>query len=366
MASILKSIATGITRTPFIGEAYRKYWNSVTKGVKNAHIKGRDEGKTTPVTMSTKKTLSKKTNLSGGSYGGSGGYGGGGGYSGGGSVGGQKIDLTPYIKAIKEGVEANKKTLRDSYASQRNQLSQALKAYQENTATARKQQTDAFNSSRADLEEQAFMNNRAARQSAAARGIGGSGLQQLSQLSSQIQSSKQTSDLAKENTNTQNELTKALKDYQEKTNTQINDLNKEEANKITALDKEAAQQIANQEYNEMVRFINSLGSGGGGGYSGGYSGGGRSSSSSSDTYNGYLTALQQNTDSGVNALKKTYNKYKSKGTKELTKQLNKTYKTYANNNKASYVNAGLGVGDALAYRNIYTNQLKKAFNKYIK
>lgn len=315
----------------------------------------------------TNKKSLKSVNFIGDNYGSSGGYGGSGG-SGGGygyDSGSSKIDLTPYIKSIKEGVEANKKTIRDSYASQRNQLSQALKAYQENTATARKQQTDAFNSSRADLEEQAFMNNRAARQSAAARGIGGSGLQQLSQLASQIQSSKQTSDLAKENTNTQNELTKALKDYEEKTNTQINDLNKEEANKITALDKEAAQQIANQEYNEMVRYLNSLGSGGGGGYSGGSSGG-SGSSSSSDAYNGYLTALQQNTDSGIAALKKTYNKYKSKGTKTLNKQLNKVYNNYAKNNNTSYANSGLGVGDALAYRNMYVNQLRKAFNKYVK
>lgn len=299
----------------------------------------------------------KDVNFSGDTTGGSSGYGGGG-YSSGGS---SKIDLTPYINSIKEGVEANKKTIRDSYTSQRNQLAQALKAYQENTATARKQQTDAFNSSRADLEEQAFMNARAARQSAAARGIGGSGLQQLSQLSSQIQSSKQTSDLAKENTSAQNELTKALKDYEEKTNTQINDLNKEEANKITALDKEAAQQIANQEYNEMVRYLNSLGSGGGG-----YSGGGSSSSGSSDAYNGYLTALQQNTDSGIHALKQTYKKYKNKSTKELNKQLNKVYNNYAKNNNTSYANSGLGVGDALAYRNMYVNQLREAFNKYVK
>lgn len=177
--------------------------------------------------------------------------------SGGGGVA-NRIDMTPYINALKEGAAANKKTISDSYAADRNLLSQQLKQYQENTATARRQAMDAYNSARADLEEQSYMNMRAAQQSAASRGLGGSGLQQLAQLSSQIESSNQTSNLSEQNTETQNELTKQLKDQESNINTQISDLINEERNKLTEIDTNTSQAIAQAQYQEEVRYQNAL------------------------------------------------------------------------------------------------------------
>lgn len=187
-------------------------------------------------------------------------YGGSSGGSGGGGGGGaaNRIDMTPFINSLREGAAANKKTISDRYAAERNRLSTQLRQYQENTATARRQAMDAYNSARADLEEQSYMNMRAAQQSAASRGLGGSGLQQLAQLSSQIESGKQTSDLSEQNTETQNQLTKALKDVEEQINTAISDANTEERNQITQIDANVAQAIAEAQYNEEVRYQNAL------------------------------------------------------------------------------------------------------------
>lgn len=186
-------------------------------------------------------------------------YGGSSGGSGGGGGGvANRIDMTPFINSLREGAAANKKTISDRYAAERNRLSTQLRQYQENTATARRQAMDAFNSARADLEEQSYMNMRAAQQSAASRGLGGSGLQQLAQLSSQIESGKQTSDLSEQNTETQNQLTKALKDVEEQINTAISDANTEERNQITQIDANVAQAIAEAQYNEEVRYQNAL------------------------------------------------------------------------------------------------------------
>ena len=254
--------------------------------------------------------------------GGSGGSGGGGGVA-------NRIDMTPFINSLREGAAANKKTISDTYTAQRNQLSQALKAYQENTATARRQAMDAYNSARADLEEDAYMNMRAAQQSAASRGLGGSGLQQLAQLSSQIESGKQTSDLSKQNTETQNELTKALKDYENQVTTSINDLNTEERNKITEIDANVAQAIAEAQYNEEVRYQNALAEAAARNAAIASQ---RSSVSSelADILGGYDTKLDAVVTSGIDSLNSAYSKGNKNKPKKLKNTLDEVYNEYKN------------------------------------
>lgn len=175
------------------------YLQNNANNKKKTSTKNKNTGKVTPVITTSNKgyqdasfddLYNKYLNALGG--------------GGGGASAGSKIDLTPYINSLKEGANASKKTISDSYAAERNYLATQLANFQKDTEKARKIQTDAYNSARADLEEQAYMNTRAAQQSAAARGLGGSGLQQLAQLSSQIESSKQTSDLSQANTESQN------------------------------------------------------------------------------------------------------------------------------------------------------------------
>lgn len=285
---------------------------------------------------------------------------------GGGVSAGSKIDLTPYINSLKEGAAANKKTISDSYASQRNQLTQYLKDYQENTATARKQAMEAFNSSRADLEENAYMNARAAQQSAASRGIGGSGLQQLAQLSSQIESSKQTSDLAKENTDTQNDLTKALKDFEEQTNTQIQDLTTEERNKLTEIDTNVSQAIAAKQYEEEARYQQALQEASAANASIAAS----TSAANNELRAGYasvaeaLTSSMYDTvDSGVAAIKKIIkNKSTYKTGEKYKEALDDAYYKYNKQLKSYQKEAGLGeLG--ISYYNYYKDQLKAAYNQ---
>lgn len=287
-----------------------------------------------------------------------------GGGTGGASAGG-KIDLTPYITSLKEGADANKKTLSDTYSSQRNQLSTKLRQQQENTETARKQLMDAFNSSRADLEEQAYMNNRAAQQSAAARGLGGSGLQQLAQLSSQIESSKQTSDLSKSNTEGQNTLTKELKDVTEEINNSINDLTTEERNKITEIDKNVAQAIADKQYEEEVRYQNALQQATATNASIAAS---AKQAAAQYAYENSDKLAQLNTSLQVNledAIENFDSVFKGKGsTTKKSQSLTDAYNNYKTLFQEGLSNSE---GDQLSadYYNYYLSQLKNAYKRYV-
>lgn len=283
---------------------------------------------------------------------------------GGGASAGSKIDLTPYINALNEGAAANKKTISDTYAAQRNQLAQALKQYQENTATARQQAMDAYNSARADLEEQSYMNMRAAQQSAASRGLGGSGLQQLAQLSSQIESSKQTSDLSKSNTDTQNELTKALKDYEENINTQTNDLTTEERNKIAEIDANVAQTIANAQYQEEVRYQEALQQASAQNAS--IAASARQAAAqyaleNSSNLDALNTSLSNNLSDAINDLDKIFKG--SGNNKKKQESLNSTYNTYKGLFQEALSNTS-GSPAANDYYNYYLNQLNNALKSY--
>ena len=286
--------------------------------------------------------------------------------SGGGGVA-NRIDMTPYINSLKEGAAANKKTISDTYAAQRNQLAQQLKQYQENTATARRQAMEAFNSARADLEEDAYMNMRAAQQSAASRGLGGSGLQQLAQLSSQIESSNQTSNLSEQNTDTQNELTKALKDMEQQINTGINDLTTEERNKLTEIDTNVSQAIAQAQYQEEVRYQQALAEAAArnAAIAAQDRAADRELQLAIGSYTGTLDALLK---SGIDKLTKTFSEsayakgnYSKKNADALNKELSTIYDTYSANLSDTLIQSGLGQAGS-SYYDYYAQQLRNAYN----
>lgn len=287
---------------------------------------------------------------------------------GGGGVSANKIDMTPYINSLREGAAANKKTIADTYAAQRNQLAQQLKQYQENTATARQQAMEAYNSARADLEEQAYMNTRAAQQSAASRGLGGSGLQQLAQLSSQIESSKQTSDLSEQNTETQNDLTKQLKDMEDQITTATNDLTTEERNKTTEIDANTAQAIAQAQYQEDVRYQEAL-----------QEAAARNASIAaqrSNTLQGIMSALSDydsrlggTVKEGVDQLTSTFRnsnyfknqKYTKSAANKLKSSLDDVFGKYTTALNQLYSDSGMGDAGA-SYYDYYRQQLQNAYN----
>jgi hypothetical protein len=192
-----------------------------------------------------------------------------------GGYGGSPIDLTDILNTYSNSAEAQKQTIRDttaasikalqdSEASQRASLTKALERFQEDTDKQRQQQQSSFNSSRADLEAQSYLANRQALQSAAARGLGGSGLQQLAQLQNLISTGNETSELAQSNTDTLNSLAQALSRQEEDTKTQlselasnlatkIQDLNTSQANQLNEIDTNTASLMSQLQYQEAVR-----------------------------------------------------------------------------------------------------------------
>ena len=362
----LANIGQGIAN---IIPGYADYWNSITGAKKDDwhYLTKNNKNKTQP-----KKSLSNNVDASDavrkGASALAGLLGGGGSSSSGGGGGvANRIDMTPYINSLKEGAAANKKTISDTYAAQRNQLATQLKQYQENTATARRQAMDAYNSARADLEEQSYMNMRAAQQSAASRGLGGSGLQQLAQLSSQIESSNQTSDLSEQNTDTQNELTKALKDMEQQINTGINDLTTEERNKLTEIDTNTAQAIAQAQYQEEVRYQQALAEAAA-----------RNAAIAAQrdaqnqeltmAMNGYTGTLDALLKGGVDKLTQAFTesaygkgKYSKKNADALNKELSSIYNEYSSGLLDALSQSGLGQAGS-SYYDYYSQQLRNAYN----
>lgn len=364
----LTNIGQGIAN---IIPGYADYWNSVT-GAKQGDwdylINKNKVQKTTPKkSLSNTKTLGAASQAATGALAGLLGGGSGSSSSSGGGGVANRIDMTPMINSLREGAAANKKTISDRYAAERNRLSQQLKQYQENTATARRQAMEAYNSARADLEEDAYMNMRAAQQSAASRGLGGSGLQQLAQLSSQIESSNQTSNLSEQNTDTQNELTKALKDMEEQINTGISEANMNEKNEIAQIDANTASAIAQAQYQEEVRFQNALAE----------AAARNAAIAAQDratdrelqlamgSYTGTLDSLLK---SGIDKLTKTFSEsayakgnYSKKNADALNKELSTIYDAYSANLSDALVQSGLGQAGS-SYYDYYAQQLRNAYS----
>ena len=174
--------------------------------------------------------------------------------SGGGYAAPNRIDIQPMIDAFTNAANARKNTLQTTANQARSDLLNSIKRFQEDTARSQEIQRDAFNASRADLEEAAFQADRANRISAAARGIGGSGLQQLSQLQTLMQQNNAISDLAGENTDVQMKLAENLARYEEDANTEIQNLMANLANSLSEIDASLGDQIANLRYTEDARY----------------------------------------------------------------------------------------------------------------
>ena len=187
-----------------------------------------------------------------------------------------KLDLSDILAAYTKSAEAQKKSISDSTAAQKQMLADtlaaqlksidtsesiqkenlltSLKRFQEDTAAARKQQQSSFNASRADLEAQAFMADRRAAQSAAARGLGGSGLQQLAQLQNMINQSGEINQLAASNTETLNNLAQVLARQEVDTTTNINNLARELQEKretLTTEQKNTINALIAEEANKL-------------------------------------------------------------------------------------------------------------------
>lgn len=146
-----------------------------------------------------------------------------------------KSDISGLLNAYEQQAASNRQAAENKYNTTRNDLLTALKRYQEQNARDVKNQKQSYLSEQSNLESARESANRQSRISAAARGLGGSGLQQLAQLQNLIGQSEKVSEAAGKNQAAMEALANSLKEYTE--------------------DNETAQKNALTDYNDTLRSI---------------------------------------------------------------------------------------------------------------
>ena len=158
------------------------------------------------------------------------------------------IDITNMIKAYEDAAAANKAVVEQSYNERRNDLLTSLKRFQEQNAKDVASQQKTYLANQALVESAIAEADRNNRINAAARGLGGSGLQQLSQLQTLISQGQTISDLATQNQETVNNLREVLANYDEDTQTALSDLVKTKENSLKGIESELGTNKASLEY----------------------------------------------------------------------------------------------------------------------
>lgn len=158
------------------------------------------------------------------------------------------VDISGMLKAFEQAADANKSVIQQSYDQRRNDLLTSLKRYQEQNAKDVAAQQKTYLANQALVESAIAEADRQNRISAAARGLGGSGLQQLSQLQTLMSQGQTISDMASENQNTVNNLREVLANYDEDTQTALKDLETTKENSLKGINSELASNKANLEY----------------------------------------------------------------------------------------------------------------------
>lgn len=173
-----------------------------------------------------------------------------------------KIDLSSMLAAFDEAAKTSKTAAENAYNTTRSDLAKALTRYQEEHAKNVENQRRAYLSNQASLEDARAELNRSTRINAAARGLAGSGLQQLAQLQNLMNQSQDISDLALENQNVMENLRTVLARAEEDN---ASDLAKAETARNEALQSIASTlgtNKANLEYNAAQtaknQYLNAL------------------------------------------------------------------------------------------------------------
>lgn len=240
------------------------------------------------------------TDSSGGSSGGSGGSGGYGG-SGGGYVK-PTLDISGLLKAYQSQADADKSAAKQVYDTTRNDLLTSLKRFQEQNKKDVQNQQRSFLSNQASLESARAQADRQNRIASSARGLGGSGLQQLAQLQNLMAQGQDVSDLATDNSQKMDTLRQALQQMQSDTDNKLSSALSTYNNALKSIEANLAKSKAEAE---MQKAQYEASGGSSGGYSGGgYSGGGYGSNSSyASDLNSLATSLAGTVDAFQNSKK---------------------------------------------------------------
>ena len=287
------------------GDLLRSHVNT-DAATKKARKKGKiGKGTITPVIYSSNSGGSKKkTKASSPSIdntydtsdyanyygGGSGGYGG---------YATPSLDISGLLAAYQAQADADKATAKQTYDTTRNDLLTSLKRFQEQNKKDVENQQRSFLSNQAALESALSQADRQNRISNSARGLSGSGLQQLSQLQNLMAQGQDISDLATNNSQKMDTLRKALQEYETDTDTKLNSALNIYNNALQSIEANLAKSKADAELMK-AQYESS-----GGGYSGG--GGGYDSSGALSESTSLSAALAGAVDSFQNAKKSKSN-----------------------------------------------------------
>lgn len=225
---------------------------------------------------------------------GSGGSGGSGGY--GGYVT-PSLDISGLLAAYQAQADADRATAKQTYDTTRNDLLTSLKRFQEQNAKDVQNQQRSFLSNQAALESALSQADRQNRISSAARGLSGSGLQQLAQLQNLMSQGQDISDLATDNSQKMDTLRRALQEYQTDTDTKLNSALNIYNNALNSIEANLAKSKADAELMK-AQYESS-----GGSYSGGGGSGGGYSSSTASDLSGLGTLLAGTVDAFQNSNK---------------------------------------------------------------
>ncbi len=170
--------------------------------------------------------------------------------SGGSSYGGGPgmIDLSNIMAAYEKEAQSNRDIAKQAYDTRREDLLTSLKRFQEQNARDVQNQQRAYLSNQASLESAIAQADRQNRISAASRGIGGSGLQQLAQLQNLLSQGQTISDMATENQGIMDTLRRKLAEQTQDTDTAINRALADYTNQISSINSKLASNKANIEY----------------------------------------------------------------------------------------------------------------------
>lgn len=284
-----------------------------------------------------------------------------------GGVGGgtSAIDLSgiiaDYQRNNQEAVNILNKTLSDtintlktSNEQSRNDLLTSLKRFQEANAESMRTQQQDYNSARSTLEDESFMNQRGTVANAAARGLGGSGLQQLAQLQNRLAAGKNVSALAQKNQTAQDALRRALAQEQEDYDTKVSNLNKnleqaiinaqnQTAAKINEANSATTNIINELIYNEQVRQANAR----------------ASASNAAANLEAQIAALQGDYNSNISNLKAFENSVEQQLKSASSK---KEAQAILNNSLNSLFTTDFGLGSN--YTDLANQRLNNLYNLY--
>lgn len=231
--------------------------------------------KTTKTTYKTSDLAGYDTNSLYKTYGGGSSSGGGGGYS------VAKADISGLLDAYNQQAESARQVAETKYTNTRNDLLTSLKRFQEQNASdlARYRDQNALELNRyreqnaadtlnqkqnylanqASLESAREQANRQNRISASARGLGGSGLQQLAQLQNLLGQSEEISRAAGSNQTAMDKLATLLREYEEDSSTRLRNYEADMAKQLSEYQEDSDTKLRQNE-EERANTLNSIAS----------------------------------------------------------------------------------------------------------